>query len=63
MCHACGMPLTPEDRQQFNYVRGVQCLHCEDKYTEKDKARFAERQRQIDERTNNLSINLPGHIS
>ncbi len=50
LCHACGMPLNPEDRQTSSYVRGVQCLHCEDRYTDKDRERFAERQRQIDER-------------
>ncbi len=60
LCHACGMPLTPDERKSLQYVRGVQCPHCEDRYTEEDRARFAERQRQIDERTRKSSGNLSG---
>ena len=60
LCHACGMPLTPDECQVKSYVRGVQCLHCEDRYTEQDRERFAERQRQIDERIKKLPDNIPG---
>ena len=49
LCHACGLPLTPAQRQLESYVRGVQCLHCQDRFTDEDRARFAMRQRQLDE--------------
>lgn len=48
ICHACGFPLSPEDRQQSSYIKGVQCSHCLGKFSEKAKSRFAERQRQFD---------------
>ncbi len=48
LCHARGMPLSPEDRQMPSYVRGVQCPHCIDLFNQRDRERFAERQRQMD---------------
>ena len=47
LCHACRKPLTPADRQQPSYVEGVSCLHCIGEHGSDDRARFAERQRQI----------------
>ena len=49
MCHACGLPISPEDLKKPTYIKGLQCEACVDKYTDSDRARFAERQRQIDE--------------
>ena len=49
MCHACGLPISPEDLKKATYIKGLQCEACVDKYTDSDRARFAERQRQIDE--------------
>ena len=49
MCHACGLPVSPEDLKKSTYIKGLQCEGCVDKYTDSDRARFAERQRQIDE--------------
>ena len=49
LCYACGYPLNPEQRNSSSYVRGVQCHHCELRFNNQDKERFAERQRQIDE--------------
>ena len=49
LCHACGLPLTPADRALESYIRGVQCLHCIDRFSEMDRRRFAERQRQLDQ--------------
>ena len=46
LCHACGLPLTPEQRSMASYIPGVQCLHCEDRFSDQDRARFRERQRQ-----------------
>ena len=48
LCHACGLPLSPEQRALPNYIKGVQCLHCVDRFSEADRERFAMRQRQID---------------
>jgi UPF0176 protein len=47
LCHACRKPLTPADRQRPSYVEGVSCLHCIGEHGSDDRARFAERQRQI----------------
>jgi len=49
MCHACGLPISPEDLKKPTYIKGLQCEACVNKYTDSDRARFAERQRQIDE--------------
>ena len=49
MCHACGLPISPEDLKKPTYIKGIQCEACVDYYTDTDRARFAERQRQIDE--------------
>ncbi len=49
MCHACGLPISPEDLKKPTYIKGIQCEGCVNKYTDSDRARFAERQRQIDE--------------
>lgn len=48
LCHACGLPLSPEDRQLPSYAPGVSCCHCLDRFSDADRARFAERQRQIE---------------
>jgi UPF0176 protein len=48
LCHACGLPLSPADRQLVSYVAGVSCRHCLDRFSDADRARFAERQRQME---------------
>ncbi len=48
LCHACGLPLSAADRQLMSYAEGVSCRHCLDRFSEADRARFAERQRQFD---------------
>ena len=48
LCHACGHPVSQAQRADPAYVEGVSCPHCIDKMTETQRARFAERQRQID---------------
>jgi len=47
LCRACRHPLTPEEVKSEKYVEGVSCPHCYDARSEEDRARFAERQRQI----------------
>ena len=49
LCHACGLPLSLEQRTLPSYVKGVQCLHCLDRFTDSDRARFTMRQEQIDQ--------------
>lgn len=46
-CHACRHPLTPEEREHASFEEGIQCIHCADKRTDEQKARAAERQRQV----------------
>ncbi len=50
ICHACGMPLSIEDKKKLLYVKGIQCHWCIDKFTDSDRARFAERQKQIEDK-------------
>jgi len=46
-CFACRFPLTEEEMQSEHYVKGVSCHRCHDKVTDEQRARFAERERQI----------------
>ena len=50
ICHACGMPLSVEDKEKLHYIEGVQCHLCIDKFSDADRARFAERQKQIEDK-------------
>jgi len=46
-CHACRFPITDEDKLSPFYMPGVSCPRCHDRLTDEQKARFAERQKQI----------------
>lgn len=48
LCRACGYPLTPEHRLSARFREGVSCERCFDVTSEADKARHAERHRQIE---------------
>ena len=48
LCRACRHPLTGQDRLSPNYVAGVSCPHCFDARSDEDRARYAERQRQVE---------------
>ena len=50
ICHACGMPLSTEDKKKLHYIEGIQCHLCIEKFTDSDRARFAERQKQIEDK-------------
>ena len=50
LCHACGVPVSAEQRTLPSYIKGVQCVHCVDHFTDADRERFAMRQRQIDQK-------------
>lgn len=47
-CHGCRYPITDEDKLSPFYMLGVCCPRCYKKLTEEQKARFAERQKQIE---------------
>lgn len=46
-CHACRRPITEEDKQHSAYKAGISCHHCIDEYTDEQRLRFEERERQI----------------
>lgn len=48
MCHACGRPVSPEALKSPHYRTGISCPACIDEYTDADRERFAQRQRQMD---------------
>jgi len=47
LCHACGLPVSPSDCEQPSYREGVSCPHCIDRFSDADRERFAERQKQM----------------
>ncbi|MGE0100578.1 MAG: rhodanese-related sulfurtransferase [Hydrogenophaga sp.] len=48
LCRSCRWPLAPEDKASQHYVKGVSCAHCHDQRSPEEKARLAERQRQVE---------------
>ncbi len=48
LCRACRHPLTPDDRLSPRYAAGISCAHCFDARSEEDRARHAERHRQVE---------------
>ncbi len=47
-CHGCRHPITEEDKQSPEYMKGVSCPRCYHRLTDDQKTRFAERQKQIE---------------
>ncbi|UGY09573.1 oxygen-dependent tRNA uridine(34) hydroxylase TrhO [Phyllobacterium pellucidum] len=47
LCYACRNPIAPEDKLSPLFEEGVSCPHCYHERTEADRARFAERQKQV----------------
>lgn len=47
LCHACRRPISRDDKASEHFIEGVACPACFDERTEEDRARFAERQKQI----------------
>jgi UPF0176 protein len=47
LCRACRRPLTAAERLSPRYRRGISCPHCFETRTEADRARYAERHRQL----------------
>lgn len=46
-CHACRRPISDAVKQRPEYEQGVSCHQCVGEYTEKQRHRFRERERQI----------------
>jgi len=46
-CHACRLPITEDDKQSEKYMQGVSCPHCYNKKTDEQRARFMEREKQV----------------
>ena len=46
-CFACRMPITQDDMQSAAYTKGESCPHCIDKASDEQKARFREREHQM----------------
>ena len=47
-CHACRMPITEQEKKSEFYQQGLACHHCHDVVEDDQKARFAERQKQVE---------------
>ena len=47
LCHACRRPISQEDKASARFIEGVACPACFAERTDEDRARFAERQKQI----------------
>ena len=47
MCHGCRCPISIEDKNSPHYIQGVCCPRCHRELTPSQKARFTERQKQI----------------
>ena len=48
ICHACGMPVSVQDQKRKEYREGIQCHFCINQFSDDDRKRFEERQKQID---------------
>lgn len=47
LCHACRRPVDPGDTGHAAFEEGVRCPACKDEFSEADRQRFRERQRQV----------------
>ncbi len=47
LCRACRTPLTADETADPAYREGISCPHCIESRTEDDRARYAERHRQV----------------
>ncbi|MEW5009339.1 hypothetical protein A9Q80_02525 [Cycloclasticus sp. 46_83_sub15_T18] len=47
-CYGCRMPITEQDKQHQHYLQGISCHHCFEKTDAEQKARYIERQHQIE---------------
>ena len=47
LCHACRRPISADDKASKHFIEGVACPACYAERSDEDRARFAERQKQI----------------
>lgn len=47
MCNACRLPITQQDMESELFEKGVSCPKCANKHTDEQKARFREREKQV----------------
>lgn len=47
LCYACRRPILPEDKEKPEFELGVSCHQCVDEQSDKQKAAFRERQKQV----------------
>lgn len=47
LCHACRRPISQDDKAFAHFIEGVSCPACYEERSADDRARFAERQKQI----------------
>jgi UPF0176 protein len=47
-CHGCRHPITDEQKASPKYLKGIACPLCYDRQTPEQRARFAERQKQME---------------
>ena len=47
-CYGCRHPITEEDKRSEKYQKGICCPLCYDRLTDDQRARFSERQKQIE---------------
>ncbi|MEO0918621.1 MAG: rhodanese-related sulfurtransferase [Pseudomonadota bacterium] len=47
LCHACRRPISEADMRHESYEAGVSCHQCIESFTDADRLRFRERQKQI----------------
>ena len=48
LCRACRHPLTPDDMRSPHFVEGISCHRCHGSRTDEDRARYAQRHRQVE---------------
>lgn len=48
MCHACRMPVSAAEMEDPRYIKGVSCPYCHDTQDATQRARFEERQKQME---------------
>lgn len=46
-CHACRYPITEQEKESEHYIAGVSCPRCYDTISDEQKARFQEREKQV----------------
>jgi UPF0176 protein len=47
LCHACRRPISQADKSSEHFIEGIACPACHAERSDEDRARFAERQKQI----------------